>query len=973
MSDKIFESQLQRAKDAYFSHDYESAEKLLERCLKTQPTSLQVLLELGKVYVSAQKDEKALAVYNRILQIDPHCFVAMDSLGGIYRRLKRYQESIDILNAAFKEEPDSTTIYYNLGQTYKFMGKDDEAIDCFEVVLASNPDDVLAYNHLGCLYAAHGKHEKAIDQFRHALHVDPNHPIIHYNAALSYEALGRNDDAIDSYESALRKKPGWLDAIKGYSGLLHRCHKDAEAEALLRKAISLKPSAPNIHAALGNLLVQQNRIDEATECFDTALSLDKNNYAAISGKVALLETLGKREEAYDLLLKLEQIMPENTALSLQCAHLLLNMGNYAEASNRLRVVLDKEPQNPDALCLLGEYLLIKGEDAKALHCFEKGIKIKPENISYRFDTARHLYGLGNYELAEVQMRFYLSAKPDDVDAWIYLGRLYTELGEIENAVKVFRKVLSLDASNPALLAAVTSLDKVYPDNSLVKALLKDVLSEHSGGIDDLADLEKSLAAYEQALNFAANESDLERNLRLLENQQPFSDVQDEDEEEINDESATDEDEPEEFSLMDDGFDALREQSLEEEPAPMEFDISDEDVNSDEDSFESMVLGNDDAPLDVSPNEFEEVYDPDNPKSGQDDGIFESEEVFDLNDNGVLEDTKKSPPPAPQPPQYPPMPQYPQYPQYPPYPYPPQTPPDWNNAAPAEPPAPPKPPKRSEMPKPPAPPAPIDTTPAEDLIEEEPFEMTPSFEDMPKPKPLAKEEPKSEPPLPPKPEPKPEPVPPKREPEVPAEPPTPPLKSEPVAQSEPEPVEPIAEADPIAESEPVPPKPPVLPQDAVTKGEMKTAIRTALNKLRAETKAKTDANELRIANMFQYMRGLCDFLPQPKKTLFMSSGERVQLEYVINKLNGIPGLLDEARAVRETVDDTQTSPETFVRRDKEKKQAAADAVQPTPSDINNTFLYLQNLADNIPDKQLASALNHKMRGVLTRCDNEDVTL
>ena len=65
-----FDSQLNRAKDAYFSHDYELAVKLLEECIKEEPDNVSLLSEMGKVYVGSGNDEKALEYYNRVLELD---------------------------------------------------------------------------------------------------------------------------------------------------------------------------------------------------------------------------------------------------------------------------------------------------------------------------------------------------------------------------------------------------------------------------------------------------------------------------------------------------------------------------------------------------------------------------------------------------------------------------------------------------------------------------------------------------------------------------------------------------------------------------------------------------------------------------------------------------------------------------------------------------------------------------------------
>ena len=161
-----------------------------------------------------------------------------------------------------------------------------------------------------------------------------------------------------------------------------------------------------------------------------------------------------------------------------------------------------------------------------------------------------------------------------------------------------------------------------------------------------------------------------------------------------------------------------------------------------------------------------------------------------------------------------------------------------------------------------------------------------------------------------------------------------------------------------------------------KKEMQDAIRKALNKLRDKEEKPKDPEKASVAEMFSYVRDLCNFLPQPKKTLFLTSDERLKLESVINRLEGKPGLLHETNTVEKIVEkfeptpnETHTdAPTTFVKRT-QKKEEMLEEKKPTSKDISNTFLYLQGLAQSVPDKHLSAALDSKIRRVLYRCDTE----
>ncbi|MBR4824388.1 MAG: tetratricopeptide repeat protein [Spirochaetaceae bacterium] len=891
-----FDSQLNRAKDAYFSHDYELAVKLLEECLQEEPDDISILSEMGKVYVGSGNDEEALKYYSRVLELDDKNFTAIDNIGSIYRRLGRYQDSVDILNKAFEIDKDSIATYYNLGQTYKVMERYDDAIKCFEHVLEKNPNDVLAHNHLGCIYALQNNHEKALELFNKALRIDANHPIIHYNSATSYEALGKYEEAEEAYENALRKKPGWIEAMMSLARLHHVCGHDDQAEEILRQAINLAYNNPEVHTALGNLLLHKERYEEAGNEFDKALSLNKEFVDALSGKISSLEKLGRKDDAYDLLLQMEQIGPDDVNLTLQCAHFLMNIGKYNESSKRIRKILDIDPNNADALALLGEYLLINGEDTKALHCFEKAVKLKPENIKYRFEAARHLFDLGNFEAAELEMRYYLASMPEDCEAWIYLGIIYSELAEIENAVKVFKKAQSLDKDNPALMSAVTRLHKQYPENELVTQLFESILNDASGSNSDLDNLGEAIAAYENSTGDYAENEDVEKNLQLLDSEDdlmPLSDLVEDENQQIDEkpidaletEEVEEDVDPEEFpdELFlggGDGLDALRKDESENEPSPIDFDVSDEDFNSNEDDFDSLVLGSgDDVPIDSDPAAEEDSYDPFSSGNGgkKPNDVMESEEVLELGDGKPNQQPPYTPPP---PPYYPPQPIY----------YPPQ-----------------------EQKLPPLPPLP----------NFEKRKLDPREDNL--------------------------------------------ALDAALNQAIDSKLMNLAENSEEVET-----------PGARKRRELRAAIREALKKLRDSSIERRSPEHVSIADMFAYMRGLCNYLPQPKKSLFLSSEERVKLEYVINRLKSSPGLFNETTEVSRVIEEKEDKDDSKEPSDAdapaEETETEAEDTKPSKEEISGTILCLQNMIeDNMDDKDLVSALNAKVRRVLARCDTEKLQL
>ena len=84
-----------------------------------------------------------------------------------------------------------------------------------------------------------------------------------------------------------------------------------------------------------------------------------------------------------------------------------------------------------------------------------------------------------------------------------------------------------------------------------------------------------------------------------------------------------------------------------------------------------------------------------------------------------------------------------------------------------------------------------------------------------------------------------------------------------------------------------------------------------NILRQEKTARDFSSEIK---MFKALRVLSDSLPQEERRAFMQSRTRVSLDYLISKLEGRPGLIKTAAALRKSGELADCVPEDSVKTD-----------------------------------------------------------
>lgn len=439
---------LTRAQSAVLSRDFVTAARLYKQLLKTDPSNVDYLRELGSIYVKSGEDSKAIPYYEQIITFYPHYVDAMNSLGAIYRRLKRYDESIEILQRALDEDRQTGSVNYNLGFTYKEMGNYDDAIEAFEIVIAENPSDVLAYNHLGKIYFERKDYQKSINSYKRGLGVDKNHPILNYNLALCYDAAKMYPEAIRCFETALKSKPGWLDAIKDFSSLLIKCQQTKEAADIVRHSIELHPNDVKLLCLLGEIYLADFDYDSATKTFKRAKSIDANNIKVLSG---LAESLEKDEKALDALepiSKAIEISPDDLNLKKQYAYILLSAKEYDAALYNINELKEEAGENDlQVLDLYEQYYTCIGDEQKAQEYSDKIVKINKHYKNHILSVAKRYSQIGNQEKAETKAKEFIAREIRNPEGYNLLGKIYEDAGDLQSAIDTYNKSISIKIPN----------------------------------------------------------------------------------------------------------------------------------------------------------------------------------------------------------------------------------------------------------------------------------------------------------------------------------------------------------------------------------------------------------------------------------------------------------------------------------------------------------------------------------------------
>ena len=185
-----------------------------------------------------------------------------------------------LFNWALSLNGDCSHCHSNLGATYLRLQQPAQAEAVLRKQLALLPTDSDAYFSLGSALRAQKRTEEALKAFDSAVAIAPNDFESHVGRSACYSALSQPLDQIAACKAALAIRPDesqlWMEV--GHAYMTRTLNDVVAAENSYLKAADVAPTHAAPHLALGRLLAQRSRLEEAVGHFRAAHSSEKEAF-----------------------------------------------------------------------------------------------------------------------------------------------------------------------------------------------------------------------------------------------------------------------------------------------------------------------------------------------------------------------------------------------------------------------------------------------------------------------------------------------------------------------------------------------------------------------------------------------------------------------------------------------------------------------------------------------------------------------
>lgn len=475
--------------------NYAEAALCFSDVIERKPDDVLAYNHLGSIHALSGRHDLALQAYRRGLQIDPnHPFIHYN-MAHSYETLARPIEAAAEYNAALKTKPGWLDALHDLAVFYIRQKDEPSSVATLRRILAVDASDVRALVEMGGIAGKGGRNDEALAYFRKAIATDPANVKAVLGLVQIYEKQGQFEEAVVELKSLQTANPKSVEILVHLARILLRIQQYPEAKSVFRQIEAIEPDNLVALRLQGKMYAEQGENELAEVCFTKILAIDP---AGVDFRIDLAEQLiqsGKLPEAEEQILAYLVERPRDFVVRISLGQLYESMKDTGRAQATYKEVLASEPENIDALTALSLLYQRTGRNADAVRLADDIVNMQGSRGSEE-DLGKLANSLDLYEKA---VQRYGSSNPDAIGRNLKLLRSQA-IPDDETpliAARPDEAFVPVDEENDS--AALSMEDEIVDDSELPfdEFMTFDETPEDAPGdetLDDLVNLEEPVEA-----------------------------------------------------------------------------------------------------------------------------------------------------------------------------------------------------------------------------------------------------------------------------------------------------------------------------------------------------------------------------------------------------------------------------------------------------------------------------------------------
>jgi tetratricopeptide (TPR) repeat protein len=226
--------------------------------------------------------------------------------------------------------------------------------------------------------------------------------------------------------------------------ILLKTRNNKLAKKILLELVSKYPNSYDAHKLLAEVYEKEGGMRKAIDEYVKAVDLNKKDYDSYYRISFLLNDLGNKEEAKEMLKNMLAKKPDHLNAIILLGDIYCDLEEYKEALNIYSGGLRYFPNDYDLLYSMGIAYTMLNDFQAAKICYEKAATINTLLFKAYYNIAQINLISNDLDEAEKYFTIVIEDKELEPDAYYQLGKIYMLRGDKENAIKFVNLAIKLD-------------------------------------------------------------------------------------------------------------------------------------------------------------------------------------------------------------------------------------------------------------------------------------------------------------------------------------------------------------------------------------------------------------------------------------------------------------------------------------------------------------------------------------------------
>ena len=442
--------------------DIENAGRVLEMGADKNPDSVALLTALFKLQSRYGKLEDAEKTQKRLIRLEPNNVIHKLNLAGLYFNSGRQEEANDLLEDIASHPGDEQNMLL-LSRFYISKRRFNDAEKIIKTGLNENKNSIKLRLLLSRLYSGLKKSESAIDVLKRSLEIakDPSSPDnikVKNELARIYLSTGDIENAIKWTDEALKGNPKSYES-HFYKGIIYSFQGEIKQSiSEFNMVVEERPDFVNGYIFLARSHITNLDLAKAEVTLWKGLRIMPESRRLL---LAYSRVFAMKKDYENAALQLNKILDRNPndieAIS-NLGNIYMAQNDFNRAKSEFTKIKQKAPKNSLGYQKLSQLYAIMGESSKAVSELENGYETIPESNGLFVNLIRGYVSNEKYDTAIRALTKRINQNPEEVFLYNLIGQTYMARKDYANAEKNFKKAIELE---PTLMLPYNSLASLY--------------------------------------------------------------------------------------------------------------------------------------------------------------------------------------------------------------------------------------------------------------------------------------------------------------------------------------------------------------------------------------------------------------------------------------------------------------------------------------------------------------------------------